>query len=413
MISKELVVSLRNHDLGFRPDVDEKTLESGIKQCQAFILLVISEGGTAAELLNSKVLLPDLDRDGYRNAMENAIAVSLSVGNPDYKVIITWAAETLDRQDRRKITRRMENFYTGILHNFENLSKYPLDDYSIFESRQFLSNFNEFHNVDEKTRLMDYIAFDNPAMAQRIAATLEESKAGLELTYLQLQAYETTKNVRRQLHGTTELSFDEIHEKLLGLFSIADRTPIQQGFGVTFNPVWDPGLLQLPKVKSYLEAVGFDFLRELSSLALRPQNIIEAHYNHHRLSQCELASELTEKLNLSVRQAAELFYCGIMGHGIGKVMDLQSQGETEFLGRLAIDLCNYEEDRVDYVSAMVASALKSLPSAKVIKEICKLENEIADSTLAKMYEKTSDKSILPHLKSFSVKGNIFAMELGV
>jgi hypothetical protein len=94
-------------------------------------------------------------------------------------------------------------------------------------------------------------------------------------------------------------------------------------------------------------------------------------------------------------------------------MDLEALGETRLLTELAIDLCNYEDPRVVYVNTMASEILKSLPVGKIIQQVCRFDDDVADEILAKLYGKTSDKSILPHLKSNAVKGKVFTLELGV
>lgn len=413
MISENVVFSLGSHDLGSPPEIEQEGVRALIKQCQDFILLVISEGHTAEELLEAKHLFPAMDRDVYKSAIEKIIAISLSAPAPDYKSMVTWVVGTLDRSNRQVINKHMDGFDCGYFVKFPELRRVPLDDFAIFESNEFHDIYQVFHRVDEQRKLMDYVIADDPRMVERIAGALRESKRGLDKVYLQLQKYEGTHKVRQNIHGTLEISFSEIHEKLLGMFSIDGRTSVQQGIGVTFNTVWDDGLMKLPKVMAYIETSGFEFLRDLTSLALRPRNLIEAHFQTHHASQCELMSEIVGKINLTTRQVAQLFYCGVLGKGAGKVMDLEELGEPGFLTELAIDLSNYEDPKVEYVNTMVSEILKSLPMEKIIKQICKFEAEKADNILAKLYEKTFDKSILPCLKSNAVKGKVFTLELGV
>lgn len=413
MISENVVFSLGSHDLGSPPEIEQEGVRALIKQCQDFILLVISEGHTANELLESKHLFPAMDREVYKSAIEKIIGISLSSPNPDYKTIVTWVVETLPRGNRQAINKHMDGFDCGYFVKFPELRKVPLDDFDIFESKDFLDSYQVFHNVDEQRTLMDYVIADDYKMVERIAGALRESKRGLDKVYLQLQKYEGTHKVRQNIHGTLEMSFSEIHEKLLGMFSIDGRTSAQQGIGVTFNTVWDAGLMKQPKVMAYIERSGFEFLLDLTALALRPRNLIDAHFETHHASQCELMSEIVGKINLSVRQAAQLFYCGVLGQGPGKIMDLEELGDSGFLTELAVDLCSYEDPKVVYVNTMVSEILKSLPMEKIIKQVCKFEDDKADNILAKLYEKTSDKSILPRLKSHAVKGKVFTLELGV
>ena len=413
MISENVVFSLGSQDLGSPPEIEQEGVRALIKQCQEFILLVISEGHTADELVQSKHLFPAMDREVYKSGIEKVIAISLSAPNPDYKAMVSWVVDTLARSNRQVINQHMDGFDCGYFVKFPDLRIVPLDDFAIFETKEFLDTYQVFHNVDEQRRLMDYVIADDPKMVERVAGALREEKRGLEKVYLQLQRYEGTHQVRERLHGTLEMSFSEIHEKLLGMFSIDGRTTAQQGIGVTFNTVWDAGLMKLPKVMAYIEASGFEFLRDLTSLALRPRNLIDAHFDTHQASQCELMAEIVSKINLSTRQAAQLFYCGVLGQGAGKIMDLEALGETRLLTELAIDLCNYEDPRVVYVNTMVSEILKSLPVGKIIQQVCRFDDDVADEILAKLYGKTSDKSILPHLKSNAVKGKVFTLELGV
>ena len=413
MISENVVFSLGSHDLGSPPEIEQEGVRALIKQCQDFILLVISEGHTAEELLEAKHLFPTMDREVYKSAIEKIIAISLSAPAPDYKSMVTWVVGTLARSNRQAINNHMDGFECGYYVKFPELRSVPLDDFAIFESKEFLDIYQVFHTVNEQRKLMEYVKADDPKMVKRIAGALRESKRGLDRIYLQLQKYEDSHKVRQNIHGTLEMSFSEIHEKLLGMFSIDGRTRAQQGIGVTFNTVWDDGLMELPKVMAYIETSGLEFLRDLTSLALLPRNLIDAHFETHHASQCELMSEIVGKINFSTRQAAQLFYCGVLGQGAGKIMDLEELGESGFLTELAVDLCNYEDPKVVYVNTMVGELLKSLPMEKVIKQVCRFEDDQADNILAKLYEKTSDKSILPRLKSNAVKGKVFTLELGV
>lgn len=413
MISENVVFSLGSHDLGSPHKVEQVGVRALIKQCQDFILLVISEGHTADELLQSKHIFPALDRDIYKSAIDKLIAISLSSPNPEYESMLTWVVDTLSRSNRKTINQHMDGFYNGYLLKFPELQEAPLDDFSIFKGKEFLDAYQVFHAVDEQRILMDYVIADDPRMVERIAGALREEKRGLDTIYLQLQKYEGTKKVRNHIHGTLEMSFSEIHEKLLGMFSIDGRTSAQQGMGVTYNTVWDDGLMKLPRVMAYIETAGFEFLRDLTSLALRPRNLIQAHFDANKSGQCGLISEIVRKIDLSVHQVAKLFYCGVLNQGIGKVMDLQERGESEYICKLVIDLCNYDEPQVEYVNSMTNEMLKSLPMKKVIESICRLSSDRSDYVLAKLYEKTSDKSILPHLKEFAVKGKVFTFDLGV
>ena len=413
MISENVVFSLGTNELLQPPELEQEWVRALIKQSQELLLLVISEGHTADELVESKHLFPALDREVYKSAMGKIIGISLSSPNPDYKTIVTWAAETLSRGDRQLINKHMDDFYVGYLLKFPELQQRPLDDYAIYESKEFLDIYQVFHQIDEQKNLMDYVIADDPKMVDRIAGALREDKRDLQKVYLQLQKYEGTHKVRQSIHGTLEMSFSEIHEKLVGMFSVDGRTNAQQGIGVTFNTVWDAGLTKHPKVIAYIERSGFEFLLDLTSLALRPRNLIEAHFEAHHASQCELMSEIVRKINLSTRQAAQLFYCGVLEKGAGKVMDLEELGESGFLTELAVDLCNYEDPKVLYLNSMASELLKSLPMEKIIRQVCKFEDERADYVLARLYEKTSDKSILTRLKSNAVKGKVFTLELGV
>lgn len=413
MISEKTVFSLGEQNLGAQPDIDQEGVRLLIKQCQEFVLFIISEGYTAEELLQSETLFVTMDRDLYKSAIEKILAISISSANPHYKVMLTWIVETLDRSNRQMINKFMDDFDCGYYSKFPAMRQPPLHEADIFESKEFLETYQVFHNIDEKRKLMEYVIADDPNMVEMITRCLQDSNLGLDGVYLQLQKYDGTHKVRQHIHGTLEMSFGEIHEKLLGMFSIDGRTRVQQGMGVTFNTVWDSQLMKIPKVMAYIEAAGHEFLRDLTSLALLPRNLIDAHFDANQNNQCELMRQIVGKMKFSTRQVAQLFYCGVLGRGTGKIMDLDALDESESLIELAIDLCKYEHDKVVYVNTMVCELLKSLPMEKIINQVCKFDGVQADDILAQLYEKTSDKSILPRLKCNAVKGKVFTLELGV
>lgn len=393
---------------------DPEFFKSGhaIQECQAYLLEQIMAGVTPEDLIVSETNFPELNRTEYVGGLNKLVAVALSFSGAGVVDIYNWAAQ-YDKLGKVVVNNHMDAISIRLKPHLNGIMAIPmsLSMSEIYKNKETRHSFGEFNSLNDSDKLMSYLEADNQEIVDLIMKSSSDQIRGKDRLYLRLAKYDDTLSVRKFLFGTVDLTRSDIHQKLLGQFSLVDKD--NRSTSSTFYPRWDSGLMEVPAVRHYLLANGEQVINEvLSSRNHSARDLLHStHEECCRDRQVELLDQWIQLVKPTREACARLYYGGIKYENNGFLLDLAER--KDWLRDFCLDLAGDDSEKPLYEQA-VKSFIQVIGVPTIAKAIASLpDDEKADELIASLYRKTDDDSLPHQLKTLAGRAKVFVDDLSI